>query len=423
MIIIHALTRAAAFFVVVSLSLSLFSETLAKHLIISAGALEDQGAFDAFYQSRIFVGEQNPPFYVSDAAKGVAYKDSFRAVYYSPMPRTKEEIIKALAQGSVRETKGLLGPSFWGFSKDKFEPSLAKIASFLGAVETSFSMESVGVKDAELLIIRQKGSKEAMPTSALQLERVPVVEITEPETKTTLVMVARAVGAWENKIGLVDKLKKASPRASYLDLGLSQERDPYDLKKGLMAEIQKRDPVVMFAGTAEMADFLKHERDEQLLPWCFPFGKAFELSLPKKAPSESLHFWSLAYDEGFWPLFEALGTPKKIDDATSLMRTTSILKPRALNVVRVFSENAAANAARSLYVDLVLLMASDNGMQLSSREKIVSGLAKEGYERVAPIVRISPSDVSEVILSGENAVTQVEILRHKISDQDPKASL
>lgn len=366
-----------------------------QKIIISAGALDNSGLYDAFYQSRIFVSQNQAPFVISNAQTQAFAAHG--AVFYGDK-LSPENIIKAsLKSRKLGRISGVEARSFAALPLHASEHKLSEsLSDYMGAISLSYYYEIRELASGEKIY---SFSKEAInwPTQISEIKSLPAVVIEDSTTKSPILVVARALGAWEQKLALVDQLMK-DPKYTYIDIGINESTRLWAADREILQAVAQRKPAALMLGTAEMASLAQDAQSLAHLPVIYPFGDS------STRGSAHLKFWSVAGEEKLWPLFASLGSLKRVTDATALMRKQN---PRALNIVRVFSQAAALEAAKSAYVDIVLVAVDHELAQLPSQEIIE---VKKG--EVAPIVRISALDVSEVLVQHGRESKKVQIIRH-----------
>ena len=370
-----------------------------QKFIISAGALDNSSSFDAFYQSRIFVNQNLAPFIITNAQTQAF--SAHGAVFCSSGLITKEHIIAAFSKSPQKGRVGaLLAKSFgvMALEEGAGQKLGESLSNYLGAEDHNYYYEIRELASGEKIY---SFSPEIItwPEHVGELKTLPAVVIQDSNTKAQALVVGRALGALDKKMALVDELlRRLGPNAAYIDLGLNQSSRPWHVDAAILQSVASRKPAALMLGASELSTLVQDPQILKNLPVCFPFG---DFSMRQSA---HIKFWSVAGHEKLWPLFAALGPLKHLSDATALMQKES---PKALNIMRVFSETAALEAAKSSYVDLVLLTVDHENIQLPSQEIIE---AKKG--ELAPIVRISALDISEVLINNQNNTKKVEIIRH-----------
>lgn len=378
----------------------LLMAALEKHqkLIISAGALDNSGIYDVFYQSGIFVSQNQAPFIISNAQTQAFAAHG--AVFYSDKNLTADQVIKApLKSKQIGRVSGVLAKSFAAMPLVAFELSDA-LSNYWGALPTNYYYEMRELDSGEKIY---SFSQEVIkwPEHVNDLKILPAVVVQDNATKSPILVVARALGAWDKKLALVDQLiKNSGPHAAYIDLGLNESSRSFSADQELIKAVASRKPAAIMLGVSEIASLVQDSQALGALPVSYPFG---DFSMRQAA---HLKLWSVAGQEKLWPLFTSLGSLKRVSDATALMQKEG---SRVINIIRVFSESAALEAARSPYVALVLLAVDHEQVQLPSQEMIE---IQKG--EMAPIVRISALDISEVIIHNSVEAKKVQITRHGV---------
>jgi len=397
----------ATFFLALSFSSAVNAEKLLR-LLVSAGALVDQRS--AFYDSRVFKGEDNPPFEIIGMTTALV---SDTTIIYSPAGALSEEEIKAAV---ISESKGVgfgfVGPSFRGFSLSGNNSQ--EVTEYLGAESIKFFYEvRKSANKTIYAFAKAPGHQPIWPKNNSLLKEVPCAHLRERSGQEQIVT-ARSVGSFASRLGLIDHLrKKHDKNTALIELGANLGESAH-INKEKVDALAARKPAAVFLGTVEMASLLENSGSLSTLTSIYPFADRFHDS--RTLADTKLGFWSAAFNEKLWPLYLKLGSLNYLGDQVLKMKAQASSKEKPLNIVRVFSEDAAIEAAKSVYVDLVLLVAKDPYAPLAASETIEQS-DKSSYVRVAPIVRVSYLDVAEVLLYGSSKVDRVEIIRHPITDQ------
>lgn len=385
-------------------------------MVITTGLFENTHYYDAFYDSRIFAGTEKADFVIERANKEIFSFEN--TLFFSNDEISKKEIIDSAKNWSSLETKAVIGHSYFGIVQ---EGSLeSKVQNYLGAA--SVSIKILSRKNGEKTIyavLKNAGAHQniSWPTSESEIRMIPGVVIKTEQAR--VVVAARAVGRAAHKLGIADEILKKN-NAVLLDVG-SNSGQSLNLDPQLMQEAKIRN-IVSLAGTSEMGALGNNDQNFTKLDLIYPFKNKEHKVV--NTHYGKLNLWSLGDNEQIWSLFRNLGDPAKIEDALSYMGSLKKDPKKTFNVVRVFSERAAAKAARSVYVDLVLLVSADPYAQLPTREQIdLRNSSTDAFEQVAPIISLSTLSVAEVVMhqSKSGVLERVEVIRHAVSDQGPKS--
>lgn len=399
---------------------ALSSAEESQHFVVSTALFSHDDIYRAFYNSRIFVGQEKPDFIITNTSVTVfSFKDTY---FFSDDGRLSEaEILAWTNHKESRLKKGLIGHSYIGFS---FDGSLSdSVVRGLGApaAEMRFSEHKNDKKSIYAITL---STQLAWPKNASDLKEVPGVSI-QDKSGGKAVMIARPVGASSAKLALVDELIARKKGALYLELGLNESDEPTKLNEALIAEVAQRKPLV-FPGASDLVAIKDHSSKYAALKVVSPFGQALQ-SLPASNVKRSINFWSLTNNEDFWVFYQqkAFGTAETIKSGLERMVALEKNPQRSLNIVRVFSEKAALEAAKSVYVDLVLYVLPEGYAQLPTSEVIdLKNAVMDSFEAVAPIVFLSPLEVSEITISGATlgAINQLRVNRHALKDHNASAA-
>lgn len=382
-------------------------------LLVSVDALYDQDPYSAFYNSRIFAGEKDVPFYIRNASDVPVFTDSFGTIFFSEDTLSENLIINAKKQGEAQVASILIGPSYVALmpSPDKNVAVKKNIAGYLGASEISAVIETRIISNKKILALFMDKKKADWPKSISELSRIPAVILSGLENNNPIMAFARPVGAFANKMSVVDALlKKDQECSSYIDLGSSGAQGSLKVNSSIITQVRKRNPSAILAGTREMMQFLKGRSLEKEFPFVFPLGNMARKNVNNDG--NSINLWSLAGKENIWQLFKSLGPVQRVDASQIKLREAKETQNHPLNIVRVFSEQAAAEAAKSTGVDAVLMVANTSAILPSIEIKRFGVDSLSQGPKFAPIIRCSPGDISEIIFNG----SEIKVRRHNVTE-------
>ncbi len=392
-------------------------------LIVSAGALAEQNPYSAFYQSRIFKSEVAAPFVITNADAIAFATDD--AIFYASAPVLPADIISAAAADKFTSmSKIMVGHSYRGLLLTG--AANENIRSHLGADSIATKVVKTKVGNTEILAVSMIfGTDVVWPKRAEELRPIPAVVISDKNSSYALL--ARSVGSLAQRLGVVDNLlAHKAANTGWLDLGTSAASATITsasvkaaLARPLLAEL---------VGSLELATLITDKDRLASVPMVAPLGDSFKRVV--RIGTDNINLWSVTHGEAVWDLYGRIGKSVDLVDAIKLMKqeadaaSKEEFAGRNLNVVRVYSEQAAMLAANSVYVDLVLLLASDPYAQLPTREVIELRHAEtDAYEQIAPIVHIDYLDASELRLyqKGTQKIQRIEVTRHGFTNQAPRA--
>lgn len=382
-------------------------------LLFTAGLFITKRPYAAFYESRIFGGETPLGFHIENAQKSMFNYNN--AIFFSDDTIDKKDIVEALGAQELREQEVFIGHSFVGFMEEGYKdvqlerslgaaPARVKVVQRKNGSKTIYAFHFLGPQSV------------SWPTTEEQLSQIPGIAI-KTERGRALVA-ARAVGSAEQKLGAVDEILKTTP-ALFVDVGLNNGEEA-NLDPTLINAAIKRNALLL-PGTSEMGALLKNKESFSSLDLVYPISGHMHKEI---AGPEKLNIWSLADDEKVWSLFGALGKPATLENGLKIMVDREKDPNKSFNIVRTFTPESAAQAARSVYVDVVLLLSQDTHAQLPTREVIdLRNSAQDAFEQVAPIIQLSSLSACEVSLhrAKNGILDRVEITRHAISDHSPRA--
>lgn len=381
-------------------------------LVISAGSLSNEDPFEAFYRSLVFMGDSSTPIVIERVLNVFETKN---LVFFSKEDLKPEDIISAKEILGQSVSEGLLGQSLRGFS---LEQKISKeVLNHLGAASHQVARETRLVNGKTVIAFSKKAqAKFDWPKNTEELSLVPAALITDSKSTFQALVSARLVGHLSNKLGVVEELMSKAPKGSgFIELGSNWEGPV--VEDDLQA-LLKRKPMALYLGNREMTSL---EQGSLASPnMIFPFKDHSHLKV------SDIDLWSVASTEKIWPLFQNLGPVVSLKDSLLAMKGLSEDNPdQHLNIVRVFSEDAARLAARSVDVDLVLLISADPWGQMAQKEILeLKNKRSDSYEQVAPIVHLSYLDVAEVKIFGPTLgnIERLEVVRHQVSDDSPKVT-
>jgi hypothetical protein len=353
--------------------------------IISSGALDDYGIYDSFYKSPIFVGENNSLVISNAHTKAfVAHGTLFYSKDNSPQSIINSAKSPRLAHGFLDGFEDL------GFT---MIPLKNNPFSYNNAQKTRYAFE----KRSHIMAFRLDNKPIIWPKDISEISEIPAVIMCDKESETPLLVSAKSVGSFSDKMRIINNIRTRNNKSYYLDLGLN-EGLKNNINKDIIKDLARNKLTALFAGMGEMAQLSLEPEALKSLPLLYPLG---DNNLLKKA---GLNLWSLADQEKVWPLFTHLGALGRLDKINSSQQNE-------LTIVRVFSENAALKAAQNIHVDLVLL-AVDSHIRLAHRESI-----EKNNGELAPIIRIAANYISEVTINKSTHNSRVEIIRHLITNK------
>lgn len=390
--------------------------------IVSSGALIDSDAFHPFYNSRVFKRDEEATPLVIENATVVAYMNE-QAVFFSLDGFDPNELSEEATSIESGVRKGFLGHSYRGLTLSHAEIG-NKVRWFLGADTEDVQYEKRTISGKEIIAFNKSNTQKQeirWPKVGDPMVALPAV-VVKDESGLSHVVVARLVGSLAHRLGLLDRLlSDKAQETGFIELGSDREITNSVMAREALNSILARKPQAIYAGTSEMTLSLLKPDLVKEWPILAPFGDNFHSSVPIGAKGD-VNFFALSGDERIWPLLAGLGQRVSVPAGISSMKAEESDPRKSLNIVKVFSEDAARAAAKSVYVDLVLLLASDPFSRLPSEESIELNMAQsDAYDQLAPIVRISYLDLAEVQIFGPNlgTISRVKVIRHPIDDDGP----
>lgn len=393
---------------------TLATAKFSQDFVVSAGLFRPHDSFESFYNSPIFVGHQKPEFVIKNTSFPVYF---YKNTYFFSMNGllSKEEILSWKKHEQEKTGSALIGHSYFGFTLGK---NLSDgVQRSLGAPkgDAHFSVLKI---DSKTLYAISFNDKLSWPQKAQDLKEVPAVMI-EDNVGAEAVMIARPVGTVSSKLALVDELLAKKNEALYLEIGINEYEAASSLNEALIEEVAKRKGLV-FPGASDLLSIKNHREKYASLGLVSPFGQAHR-SLIAGLSKTRINFWSLTNNEDFWAFYQqkVFGAAETVKSGIERMVALEKNPERSLNIVRVFSQKAALEAAKSVYVDLVLFVLPEINSQLPSSEVIdLKHAASDSFEQIAPIILLSPLEISELTIMGAAAgsINQVSVKRHGLKE-------
>lgn len=380
-------------------------------IVVSSGVLNKTDSFNAFKHSRVFRSDEIAPFRLT----ALTAFETDHAIFIPDEAVEPQHFFETAVSGERMVAAGLISDSYRGILvKGNANDALRR---YLDAGSARMHMEKRTFKNGGVLAVSKlEGRDVVWPKRADELRVIPAVTLIDEHNATHYAIVSRRVGSLPHRIGLIDRLlaDKSLP-TSWVDVGSTE--DALDLSEQRIKIVQTRSLATIFAGLAELLALRGTKDALKALPAVYPYdGHAHRSSTHNKV---TVNWWAASGKEVAWPLFDSLGKHQNIDDAIAAMRKQNLDPDSALNIVYAYSEESAARLANSVYVDLVLLVAHLPYQQMETKASISLKKAdSDVYAQVAPIIKISNLDITEIILSGPHPykVENVELVRHPMSD-------
>jgi hypothetical protein len=394
---------------VATFSLAVFSET-SYRIVASAGGTESVNSYDSFYKSRVFHGEK-APFIISDSHAQV-YRFNDLSIFL-PEGMELSELFAGAPLGHKKSNVGFMGHSYSAL------PLVGQVSEnlkrYLGAATFAYESYQIEVAGKTVIAFRAAENNKTViwPESASQLVRIPAVVI-EDKAQNKILMVARAVGAFEQRLAIIDHLlKNTAVPTSFFEFGDSKGRVNLEQVKLLSS----RSVGALFPSAAELGQILSI-KDEIKAPLVYPYqGAAQKVIKLNDSSGKEVNLWSLSQGEKAWSLYTKLGAPFNVEQGIEKMSESPADK--SLNIVLVHNDEAAELAAVSVFVDLVIKISDKPVLQVAQEIIRIKDEKNDSYEQVAPIITLSAWEISEIIVTGDhklNSLSKIEIKRHPIVD-------
>lgn len=377
--------------------------------ILSAGILDNNNLFDGFYSSRILSGEENPGFNIREAKeRAFWYKD---VLFYSEDQIEKEDILAIRKFQNSGHANAVLGHSYLGLKvKGEISPAIRR---YLGAETLKAKLFVTEINNKKIFALSYKDiNKIEQVKSPESLVRVPAV-LLKDNAGNEILATARIMGSAQQKMATIKNHKQQNPSSIWMDLGTLGALD--DSLNGDILSFMRQEEAVELAGLAQISALGKNKLVLNGIRHAYPIGSNEHISLAKN--NKNINIWSVAGKEKFWPSFGELGKINSVSQTIEKMRGMQADPERSLNIVRAFSEEAAFLLAKSVYVDLVLLVSANPYIQLPSKESLsLKNSGGDIYEQIAPIVQVSSLDITSINIIGQNInrIENIEIIRHPL---------
>ncbi len=413
-------------------------------LIITGGIKGVHGGDRAFYKSSLFrlndaVDGDFGPFVIEDASfKAFRLND---VVYFSFEKIDKSDLLQSemLQKSHVKKgtAQGLQGAQAFGFAFNN-QGTIEKLDNQflrreLGSIYGQFNWEVRQVGETRIFAIDVSGGKKEIqwPKSIAEIDDTEAVIGLYPQVNKKTIFFPRQLAATSRVFGVVDHLlaQRSEVPTRYLDIGnalFNSDDESLAMAKQTHALLMARNPVVLGAGRYDLNALFQ---DKALLEKS-PYVLALQ-GVPDAPQSRIANVGKVKVQ------FSALGDmdslalgflPKGVLPLTiqqSIQKSGASASKADLVIGLSDNSNSAGVATSSPVFDAVLSLVSDIKGALPAQDDIdLERNHQEGLNSVAPLVRVSASDVTEVLVWSDQKgyINRLEIHRYPVVDSGPEAT-
>ncbi len=402
-------------------------------LIVTGGLAGIHEGHKAFYESSLFHLGGLGDVVIKDTSRHVF--EYHGTIFFSNIDITPSDIVACAqkgATGAYGKFDGLVGQAIFGMAlaEDGFSPAVAEDSSVvreLGAILVSMRWEVRSLGNQKIFAI-QTGSDSLSPQWPTQLDDIdalPAVFATVGKKKQKFAFFARSLGATARAFGIVDELlnKNKDIASYYVDLGnslLSVDNGNEKMAKDVQKLLQARHPVLLAASTLDISAL---QYDPNILQGKNPYIIA--------ARGGELPISRLVDLNGVYAQFSALGTLSPESQALlpkgtmALPISEAILKAQEEGQRRgadlVFgiadtSDAVGAAMASPVFDALFALVSGQKSALPAADDMDLQHNLENGLRSVAPLIRVSSSDVTEVSfwVDREGHIRRLRIERHPV---------
>jgi hypothetical protein len=412
-------------------------------LIITGGIMGVHGGDDAFYDSPLFrlsdvVDAEFGPFVIENASfMSFRYND---VLYFSFEKIEKNTLMQNVETPKILKQKGtvqgLLGAQAMGFAFDQVgmidQLNDNALRRELGSVYGQFNWELHQIGNVCVFAVDISGKNNVItwPKQLAEINDVEAVIGLYPKVKKRTVFFPRSLAPTSRVFGVVDRLlaQRSQIPTRYLDLGnalLSSADESLAAAKQTHALLMARNPIVLGASRYDLSALLQEPALLEKSPYILSLRglSGAQQSRIEKMGNIKIQFSALGdidkLARGFFPR-----------GVSSLTVSESIQKSGAsagqADLVIGLSDNSntAGLAISSPVFDAVLSLVSDVKGALPAQDNIdLQKNHQEGLHSVAPLVRVSALDVTEILVwANKNGyIDRLEIKRYPAVDSGPEA--
>ncbi|MDA0713249.1 MAG: hypothetical protein O2897_04595, partial [bacterium] len=414
----------------------------AFRLIVTGGIQGVHDGYDAFYQSSLFrmgdiIDEKRGVFVIENARYNAFISD--KTLFVSLETFSKNDVVKALLNKSasgISEIQGLLGAQTYGFMLDGKNKPVGFNNDFLrrelGGIYNDFSYEKRQVQNKTIYAVNldHKSKKIKWPISVTSLSSVTVVLGKYQKANNVYLFVPRKVASTPRVFGVVDHLlnTKVHIPTRYLDLGnalVTPADESIVMAKQMSTLLAARNPVVLGASRYDFSVLFKNKSIFDKLPYILALSghKEVNHSIFTKIGKQNIQFTAIGgISADALPFLPTGISTLSIEDVLQSIKT----QKEKGDIVFGLSDNPnSANAAISspFFNAVFSLVPGKKGALPASDDINLEQNFQAGLGSVAPLVRVSSADVTEVLfwVDKKGNISRVNINRYPVLGQGLKA--
>ena len=387
-------------------------------LVVTGGLQGSHDGYEAFYASPLFRLGSAAPITIQNA-RLEAYAAQ-NTIYFSDQPIDLKQLIEGKASRSKKSFMALNASQVFGFRRVQNQLVDFKNNTLLHelgglAISTPYEYQSIGSQTIYAVNIVNKAIY--WPKRLEEFQKVNAV-LALGENSEAYYFFPRDFRSTQTTFQIVDQLlKNGSPVPTrYVDLGnalTSSNRENLNVAIKMSKMLQARNPAALALGRYDLSMFPKiHDHNAYI-----------GALVGEHAPATSKRIQIGDHEVCFAALGEisnlASAFLEKDWQVLSTKQSIERIKFQKNDLVIGLSENrnSAAEAIEYPILDMVLSLSFLRGGSLPALDDIdLSDNEKLGVRTVAPLVRISPADVTEVSvwLSRPGHIKRILINRHPI---------
>ena len=417
------------------------NESAAPHLrfVITGNLRGIHTGESDFFASKLFrLGDTETDFAI-EQTNLKAFRQG-NTLYFSLKPFEVEDLLSLDTSEKSVPVQGLLASSFYGFALNDTESSFKALQdSFLSreleGVHKQFNVDVRKKKGITFFAVSlsEKNTLVLWPKSKEGLIETHAVVASYQAGKQRLVFLARQTESTARVFGIVDQLlSDTSVPTRYLDLGNTlgaPGRETLSRAKQMLQLLLKRNPAVLASARYDLSFFKQDPEILQTAPYLAPVTDlpALPSSRVVKLGGRNIQF-SAIYElsEGAYAFLPSSASLLSLDASIKKAKKSSSqsspdlmfgLASRPASTLGIVNTSAA--------FDLIFSLALDETTHLPA---VVSSNLKPDHEMgikpVAPLVRISSNDVTELLIwvDAQHQIQQIEIHRHPVVGTGREAS-
>lgn len=407
----------------------------AFHFVVTGGLMGVSDGSRPFYQSPLFrlnASSNSGDKFVIKNANTKAFR-FHNTVFIGKNLKSKNDVVAALPANRFGEVKGFIGAQLFavGMAGESMLPKdfdSEDLIGELGAIPVNVKWELRIHGGLEILALNSKGENVQWPKASDDVDDVLMVSAGFGEGSATQYrFFPRQVASTDRVFGTVDKLLANDENAQYVDLGdalFGPENEDIEIAKKVQTLILKRKPVALGVGWNDYRAFWREPALMGNGPYVAALSgnaSASQLREVKNVRGKSVLFAALPNETLMLNrISPSDSSALLLDEAISSASAASRKSPASLVVGLTQDAQSASRAIESPIFDAVISLVSSKGGALASYDEIdLTQNRKDGLKPVAPLVRVSSVDVTEVFgyTNESGALVRLVIKRHAIVDE------